>query len=491
MAEAPEPSRRAQRHRELWESRNTRLAQLLFATLLFGGLATWKVARPAAAQAEEHRASSVRLDAANARLQQLEAEQRELDGVGAALANADAAIERAPWKKALAELKEGFVRLREASDCYERDRKAARDFFASRGVGGESAGGSSRRIADQQVPTSQVPPRPDALLPSPEDAERARRAALFAPITIDREAAAAADERAFDGLWNAAMIDAARDHATEIVETIEQQSREQVEAPVEAVLRESPQLRARAPTLLATTQQLEVELGKWSVRRRDDSSWYATIAGKDDAFGELSHLVADWSDHIRGELGPARDHSLADHAQAQEQVRATKEEQKALRERQLELEASLQNLLPEWIRGFVTSAELVHYLPFALTLLAAAIAVLTWLVRHHHRECRGELFADPAAWRDPAVTSCWTLVDRGTLGTLSACVCFAAATAGWWLATNAALQCASATWQDAFFGTPPFDESWLRLPRGALAVVPALVLLGLAAAWRDRRAQTR
>lgn len=483
------PSPTTQRHRALFELRTARLSKLLFGTLLFGGLATWKVTVPSVAQAAEHARASRALAEAEAALRKLEPVRAGLSELTAALESASGAIREAPWRGAVDELKGGFARLREANELYTADWKAVQRHFALRA---EELGEAGARPATQAPPVEQVPPiarerRLDLRLD--DSAQLARRKLDAAGVALDprvAETARGATSRAeLEPAFRAALDGRAIALADEAVERIVALVREVVRQPVASVLERFPALAGELPQIGPALDELGATLDRWRQEHLERRDWYATVDAKEREINDLGAVLDAWGRRVTGAVGPAKERLEATATSAAQQITALGAERTRLETARGAFEASVQSLLPGWIRGFVTVPELVRFLPFILVTLAGLIAAGAALVRHHHLKSRDELYPEPQQRRDPALSSCWTLADRGFAGTLWSSISWCAVAAAWWLATSIALRCAAAAWNDPFFGAPPFGSGWLHLAKSALVVVPALVGVGIVAAWRD------
>ncbi len=483
-------SRRALRHRALWEARDARLAKLLFATLLFGGLATWKVTRPSLAWSREHaEAAQAQIDAEVA-LATLEPQKRELAAVVAALEQARCAIEAAPWNDVVVDLQRGLAGLREARANQRRDPAAAHRYFIERNEAGEGAPNSPPAPWEQRAPeTSQIPPvRPlpvDPALPLDDQLARARDDAPYAPLTIDPEAAKNANETNFTRLFEAALDQAASELLERTIATIIGAVEQSVRQPLEQALAGASRFAAALTPLGTALAELSARLDRWRSDHLEDREWLATPDEKRQEVASLGAIVAAWRSALEAQIAPIRANLEQSVATATAAVAELSSRRTELAASQKRLSAAVADLLPSWIRSFVTAEELLRALPLVLTLLGTLIATGALLVRHHHRSCRAELFPELPARRDPAVTSCWTLADRGALGTLSSSLAWMTVTAIWWWTTRDALDSAQASWNSTFFAPPPFPSEWLALASVALVLLPVMAFVGIVAAWID------
>jgi hypothetical protein len=127
MAELPPV---AQRHLDLWQQREKRLSQLVFALLLFALLGEWKIVAPLVADAREHARLQQQSKEGTQRLAEALARKQALAPMATTLAAVGETIQREPWREPTEELKRQYAELRAARDLVERDFARARAILA-------------------------------------------------------------------------------------------------------------------------------------------------------------------------------------------------------------------------------------------------------------------------------------------------------------------------------------------------------------------------
>ena len=152
--------------------------------------------------------------------------------------------------------------------------------------------------------------------------------------------------------------------------------------------------------------------------------WYATISEKERAMsgltGDLNSRLDRFSDVVEAELD-----NVKKAREAVDKKLAELNKQIAVDENTLEgIEEELQAILPEWLSGLVRTEQVIQLLP--VVLLGAAIYVFAIglaLTRHYRVYITGKQLDEGVA-HDPVMSSTWTLVRRGRLGTIQTIIAY-------------------------------------------------------------------
>ena len=145
--------------------------------------------------------------------------------------------------------------------------------------------------------------------------------------------------------------------------------------------------------------------------------WYGTIGGKEDTMSDLSRdlnqRLTSFSRVVRQELGKVEQDREAVQAELKTLDSQIGEEADRLEE----IEKELESILPQWLRGLVETYQVIQLLPVLLVAAATYVLVIGInLTRHFRRYIVGKQFAETLSG-DPAMSSTWTLIPRGRLGT--------------------------------------------------------------------------
>lgn len=229
---------------------------------------------------------------------------------------------------------------------------------------------------------------------------------------------------------------------------------------------------------------------QWAQDRIADPEWFRTVESKGATISDLGDVLGDWRNSFARILSTQRQSLESARQRVTESIAKIETDKKTLRGRQVELRDQVKELLPTWVRGFVTPAELARAYPIVLAALGALIIALAGLVRHHFLRCRDEAYGIEATRTDAALSSCWTLVFRGWWGTVWTLATWMAVSGAWWWLTWDGLSRANLLWSAEFLGEPLGDPRWLDTAWWALRLAPFFAALGVVLVLRDAKKPT-
>ena len=146
-------------------------------------------------------------------------------------------------------------------------------------------------------------------------------------------------------------------------------------------------------------------------------NWYATINLKELTMSRLSRELNQHLDRfarfVRQELTAVKRAKQAVNQKLQSLSAQIDTEGSKLDD----IEKELQSILPEWIRGLIDTYQVIQLLPIVLLFAAAYVLMVGMnLSRHYRSYITGKNFEESIT-NDPAMSSTWTLIPRGSLGT--------------------------------------------------------------------------
>ena len=77
----------------------------------------------------------------------------------------------------------------------------------------------------------------------------------------------------------------------------------------------------------------------------------------------------------------------------------------------------MDRIIPEWIRGLITVGQMVKIYPAGIVILVLYVLVLAFSASEHYHYMLEGLRMEEFSRIDPALSSLWTLTDRGKLHT--------------------------------------------------------------------------
>jgi hypothetical protein len=179
----------------------------------------------------------------------------------------------------------------------------------------------------------------------------------------------------------------------------------------------------KRPSLYTKLKNLPEVVARWT-NENMGQFWYQTIDAKNEAVGGLTAALDYKLIEISGELSYADQMVQEQQRQLANKIDALQQkidqEAKSLPEK---LDAEMMKILPNWIGGIITFEQIMLY-PFIIMGIVLYAMVLAFsLSRHYHFMIRG-LKIPVDIKGDAALSSLWTLTDRGRLGTFLTLFCY-------------------------------------------------------------------
>ncbi len=146
-------------------------------------------------------------------------------------------------------------------------------------------------------------------------------------------------------------------------------------------------------------------------------NWYATINMKEltmsDLSRELNQQLKRFSEFVSEELkAVSREKKTVN-----QDLQSLNSQIKSEGSRLDDIEKELQSILPQWIRGLIDTNQVIQLMPVLLMFSAGYVFLLGLSLSHHYRSyvTGNNLTEDITS--EPAMSSTWTLIQRGKLGT--------------------------------------------------------------------------
>ncbi len=211
--------------------------------------------------------------------------------------------------------------------------------------------------------------------------------------------------------------------ADSTVLTISAQVMETVYEPLAPFLEQHSEIREQAPEMVLQLEELKTALKNWEEENLG-RVWYRTLPAKQQTIDGLStsldEKLAALSQTIRNERQALKEQRITlDQKISQlESINLQDQEDKII-----ELQNRMMQVLPSWMRGLVSIEQLALYFPH---LIAGILLFVLWLGRSlsfHFIEATADL-KDKSMATNPALSSTWTLAERGRWGTLQSVVAY-------------------------------------------------------------------
>jgi hypothetical protein len=234
--------------------------------------------------------------------------------------------------------------------------------------------------------------------------------------------------------------------ADQAIRNIAGMLRENVLSPLResAGVREAGERRLARPGLRdvrgANPERLEAEIESlngfiegWQAEYTG-KRWYETISMKEMAMSDLSRdlnrQLDSFSRIVRQELAAVEQARN----EVQEELKTLASEIGEEAARLDEIEKELESILPQWMRGLVETRQVIQLLPALLLGAAAYVLVIGVTLTNHFRHYVLGKQLEQTVTGDPAMSSTWTLIPRGRLGTAQTVAAYTLFfLASWWM----------------------------------------------------------
>jgi len=220
----------------------------------------------------------------------------------------------------------------------------------------------------------------------------------------------------------ALSLDDYQEKADETVEKIGKMVLDSVSKPFQQFLGDGSE-GVILPSLYSKLQELPEVVARWT-NENLGRFWYQTVDAKNETVGGLTAALDYKLIEISGEISYADRIVQEQQRQLDNKIDALKQkidqEAKSLPEK---LDAEMMKILPNWIGGIITFEQIMLY-PFIIIGIVLYVMVLAFsLSRHYHFMIRGMKI--PVGIKgDAALSSLWTLTDRGRLSTFLTLFCY-------------------------------------------------------------------
>lgn len=158
-----------------------------------------------------------------------------------------------------------------------------------------------------------------------------------------------------------------------------------------------------------------------SVTDLKETDWWFTLAGKEETIERVTQEVTARVQPIANTVPQLKDQVGQKIQKVQEEIDRLNEESEKNEEKISELQDKMDRILPEWIRGLIPVGQMVKIYPAVIVILVLYVLVLAFSASEHYNYMREGLRTEESSPVDPALSSLWTLTDRGKLHSAMTC----------------------------------------------------------------------
>jgi hypothetical protein len=222
--------------------------------------------------------------------------------------------------------------------------------------------------------------------------------------------------------------------ADDTVRTIGAQVNDIVVRPLKQFLKDFPSAGELMPELSTELETFPKSIDAW-IRQNLGKRWYRTLDSKRRRVESLTISLQVKLDSIYSKIKLEKPNLTRKREELSEKIirlendPEIKEKEKLLKE----LEARMEKILPEWIRGMISVQQMIQLYPFIiLGLVIYALGIAVSLTTHYQFMANMGGFTQ-AAKTDPIFSSIWTLTYRGRFGTILTIATYLAFVSTMWI----------------------------------------------------------
>jgi hypothetical protein len=220
--------------------------------------------------------------------------------------------------------------------------------------------------------------------------------------------------------------------ADDTLRAIGSQVRAAVLTPLTESLNKVPSHRELLPDLSAELGGLPDVIQEWE-RQNLGKRWYGTL-------DEKTQTVSTLTSSLDIKLTALQSAIQRDRPKLDDKKRELSKQRSDLREKSKEdedkireLEAKMETILPEWVRGLVSVQQMIQLYPFIILGLVIYVLGIALSLTGHYQFVAHSMGYEEAAETDPVLSSLWTLTYRGRLGTAATLTAYLVFVVAMWM----------------------------------------------------------
>lgn len=234
--------------------------------------------------------------------------------------------------------------------------------------------------------------------------------------------------RTFEQLRGTGNSDQAQAEADKTIRNITGILRNDIAGPLEKVLTAHPEARTVLPEIGGKIDDLKNFTDKWEAEHID-KRWFRTL---DEKNYEMERLTDELDTRMRKLSTTIFQTSEDLGKQIEKGTREIADLTNAISEANIQLNDILNRFFPDWINGIINVQQMTQVFP---VILVALLLYLAWLVGSlslHYANVARELHFEGDSGTDVAMSSIWTLADKGLRGKVFTLVIYCAIVAVVW-----------------------------------------------------------
>ncbi len=228
--------------------------------------------------------------------------------------------------------------------------------------------------------------------------------------------------------------------ADQTIERIGAQVHDLVVTPLDDYLSGDPRIAQLMPGLSQEIKTLPAVLEKW-IRENLGKKWYRTLESKQRRVEDLSHSFEPKLFAINKKISREMPNLRSKITNLKQEITRLENETDIQAKKELiqALEAKMDKILPEWIRGLISIHQMIQLYPLIILGLVIYVFLISRSLNRHYRAMADMRDISAAVKTDPVFSSLWTLTFRGMIPTVFTILAYIGFVAVMWVLFEAGI----------------------------------------------------
>lgn len=225
-----------------------------------------------------------------------------------------------------------------------------------------------------------------------------------------------------------------QEEADNTVRVIGAQVNEMVVKPLNEFLPNYPRVAVLMPELHTELKTLPMTIQEW-IRRYLGKRWYSTLESKMERVESLSRGLEVKLDTINNKISMEKPNLVRKRKELTQEIARMENKADIQAKKKLlkTLEARMDKIMPEWIRGLISLHQMIQYYPLVILGLVIYVLALAISLNSHYDSMAAVRKINQAAKTDPIFSSLWTLTYRGHVSTILTIASYVSFVAAMWI----------------------------------------------------------
>ncbi len=217
-----------------------------------------------------------------------------------------------------------------------------------------------------------------------------------------------------------------QEEADNTVRAIGGQVEAMVVKPLDNFFLNDPQVSQLMPELYAELKKLPQAIDEW-VNTNIGKRWYRTLHSKTRQVEFLSKTLDDELRVFHRKIRQEKPKLASKINELNQKIVSLENDSDIQAKEKLltVLEARMEKILPEWVRGMISVDQMIQFYPVLVVGIVIYVMVLGFFLNYHYQSMAELRNITEFEKKDPVFSSLWTLTFRGIRGTLTTIAAYA------------------------------------------------------------------